>query len=303
MIDLRLLAALDAIVQHGGFDKAGQALHLTQSAVSQRLKQLEDQLGQLLVIREQPPRATAAAEALLQHLRQVRALEADLTERLRLTGQHDSSGPLRLSVGINADSLAIFGETLYQRWQQPAPLLVEFVVDLEESTLELLKRGEVTGCISTHSQALPGCSASPLGTMHYRLVASPQFALRYFPQGLTLAALARAPALLYNRRDRMLPGFLQQHCAALPPLPTLCVPSSHDYARFALAGHGYAIVPEAQCLPALQSGDLLELLPGKTLAVPLYWHAWSLRTALLQRLQSGVEAVAATALARPAAAV
>ncbi len=298
MFDYRLIDALDAILREGGFERAAQALHLTQSAVSQRLRQLEEQLGQRLLVRSHPPRATPAAEALLQHVRQVKALEADLNQRLQRDSQAQRP---RVSIGINADSLAIWGEALYRTWQSDGDLLVDFVVDLEEATLNLLKQGEVMACIALQSEALPGCSVSALGSMRYHLVATPGFVQRHLPKGLQPHAITQAPALLYNRRDRMLPDYLTRHGLWQGgSLPTLCVPSSQDYAAFALAGHGYGIVPEAQCKAALADGRLVNLLPGQPLDIPLHWHTWSVKTPLLRRLRQGAQSLASTLLIPPA---
>lgn len=64
-LDYRWLEALDAVIAHGGFDKGAEALFITQSAVSQRIKQLEKWLAQPALVRESPPQPTAIGKKLL----------------------------------------------------------------------------------------------------------------------------------------------------------------------------------------------------------------------------------------------
>ena len=54
-IDYKLLKALSVVVQEGGFEKASRVLHISQPAVSQRVKLLEEQTGQVLLTRTSPP--------------------------------------------------------------------------------------------------------------------------------------------------------------------------------------------------------------------------------------------------------
>ena len=83
MLDARQLEALTAVVEHGGFGPAAQALSLTLPAVSVRIKALEDGLGQRLLVRGKRVRATAAGQALLAHVKQVQMMEADVLEGLQ----------------------------------------------------------------------------------------------------------------------------------------------------------------------------------------------------------------------------
>lgn len=48
------LAALAAVIECGSFDAAADRLHVTPSAVSQRIKALESRVGQVLVVRDKP---------------------------------------------------------------------------------------------------------------------------------------------------------------------------------------------------------------------------------------------------------
>ena len=103
MLDYKLLEALDAVAASGSFEGAAQRLHLTQSAISQRIRQLEERSGTVLLVRDTPVRTTAAGQKLLAHVRQVRLLEGELQETLETA----ASDWLTLRIGVNADSLAL----------------------------------------------------------------------------------------------------------------------------------------------------------------------------------------------------
>ena len=83
MFDYKLLAALAAVVEQAGFERAAQALGLSQSAISQRIKLLEARVGQPVLLRDTPPRPTELGQRLLNHVQQVRLLERDLQDRSR----------------------------------------------------------------------------------------------------------------------------------------------------------------------------------------------------------------------------
>src|SRR5690349_6445098 len=96
------LDCLAALADHASFERAAQRLSISQSAVSQRLRALEAQVGQLLVVRSRPLRLSDAGKVLLRYARQWHALRADMAREL---GASLSVGE-RLPIAVNADSLA-----------------------------------------------------------------------------------------------------------------------------------------------------------------------------------------------------
>ena len=94
--DYRTLQALDAVIRERGFERAAQKLCITQSAVSQRIKQLENMFGQPLLVRTVPPRPTEQGQKLLALLRQVELLEEEW-----LGDEQTGSTPLLLSLAVN----------------------------------------------------------------------------------------------------------------------------------------------------------------------------------------------------------
>jgi LysR family transcriptional regulator (chromosome initiation inhibitor) len=57
------------------------------------------------------------------------------------------------------------------------------------------------------------------------------------------------------------------------------------------------VLPELQVAEHLRNGTLVDLMPGSSLAVALYWHCWNLESAVLDALTRALKAAAALALA------
>ena len=282
MLDYRLLAAFAAVIDERGFERAAQVLHLTQSAVSQRVRQLEERLGQVLLVRSQPPQPTAAGRQLLKHYHQVRLLEQALPDSLLAT---DEGRPQTLVLGVNADSLSTWfwqaGELLLAKH----PVLFDLRVDDQDVTQQMLKNGEVAGCISAVATPLQGCRCVYLGTMVYRLLARPEFIARWFPDGVNPARVAAAPAAIFGRHDALQFRLLRQALGAkLPILPAHYIPSPEAFADAVYRGHAYGAIPDQQSAAWLESGELVELLPQRE-HVRLFWHCWNITSSLLADLE------------------
>lgn len=284
MLDYKLVEALGKVVQEGGFERAARVLFLTQSAVSQRVRQLEEQCGQLLLTRSSPPQPTSAGKALLKHYQQVCLLEQGLEEELETR----QTGPLpTIPVGINADSLYFwFVDALMPLFAQ-MNMLIDLRVDDQDQTHHYLREGEVVGCVSNTAKPMQGCKVEALGAMTYRLLATPSFKRRWFPEGLTEAAVAAAPAILFNRKDRLHHQYLEQHCGMIPDvLPTHYCPSPEPFAELIARGACYGMIPDWQSPKLLEEGTLIELIPGASVSVELYWHCWNLTAQPLTEFSS-----------------
>lgn len=282
MIDYRCLAALACVVDEGGFEKAARVLHLTQSAVSQRVRVLEEGLGQVLLVRVAPPVPTAAGRRLLAHWRQVRRLEEDVLAEAGPGGPGAGGGFAVLPVGVNADSLATWFLPALDGFLRERKVLLDVRVDDQEATHELLRDGEVAGCVSERAEAVQGCRVTPLGAMTYRLVATPGFAARHFPHGMTREAVSAAPMLVFNRKDDLHNKLLRAALGDPPPRPAITwLPSSEGFVRQIVQGHASGMLPDAQCGALLARGELTDLAPGCAVRVALHWHCWNLESPLL----------------------
>lgn len=298
------LECLAAIVEEGGFERAAQRLSITQSAVSQRLRSLEAQVGTVLIVRSRPLKPTPAGQLMLKHAKMMRLLRTDLERDLReLAPSSVGSGrdEERISVAINADSIATWALPALSPLAQ-AGLPIEIITDDQEFTHEWLREGQVLGCITSLGQALRGCRVEPLGVMDYVAVASRAFVDTHCPQGLTAHNFSRLPFLAFNRKDNLQHEFVAR-AFGLPRvmLRQLFVPSSEGQIRAARAGWGITVVPELGVREALGKGDLVQLLPRHRLGVTLHWHCWNLQSDVLQSLTEALREAASRVLGPVAA--
>ncbi|MBA4358228.1 MAG: hypothetical protein C0405_10955, partial [Desulfovibrio sp.] len=280
----------------GGFERAARRLNLTQSAVSQRIRQMEEAVGQPVLTRSQPPRPTGPGRALLRHARRVELLEAELATEMSLALDPTGTGEPRwqtLALAVNADSLATWFPDAILPVVTAERLVLDLRVDDQERTHELLRGGEVAGCVSTRQKPMQGCRAEFLGVMRYHCACAPAFARRWFPQGLTLRAAWSAPAVVFNRADNVHDRFLTATLGASPDsAPRHHVPDSERFVDFVLGAGGYGLIPHLQADAHLASGALVDLCPGQPLPVTLHWHCWNIPSPLLARVGKALKAAA-----------
>lgn len=297
MLDARQLQALAAVIEHGGFGPAAQALNLTLAAVSLRIKSLEEHLGQRLLVRGKTVRATAAGQALLAHVKQLQMMEADLLAGLQGGGEPRADAAWQsLSVAINADSVASWFLPGVAPLLQRHRLLLEIMIDDQDHTHDALQSGDVIGCVTTLAQPMRGCVAEPLGVMRYRCVAAPDVVQRCrTPRGaVSPHQLLAQPAIIFNRKDALQDAFLAQHFGLKQPnYPRHFAPAVEAFETAIELGLGWGMVPEQHL--ALRPG-LQEVLPGATVDVVLYWQHWTREPLSAQRLTQAVKAAAHASL-------
>ncbi|MCZ2806546.1 LysR family transcriptional regulator ArgP [Modestobacter sp. VKM Ac-2983] len=281
-LDLAQLRALEATVRTGTLDAAAGALHVTPSAISQRIKALETTTGRVLLVRSRPVQPTESGQALLRLARQIDLLTADATRELDGTGH----GRVSLPIAVNADSLAT--------WVLPAlaPLAGELVLDLHRAdqahTSALLRSGTVMAAVTGDAAPVPGCSATRLGSMRYRPQAAPAFARRWFSDGGTAESLARAPVVVFDRSDDLQHAHLRARGVDPAQPPMHFVPSSADFLTAVRLGMGWGMVPDLQDT----EGGLVVLDPAGAVDVVLHWQQWRLRSPSLDRVADAVHTAA-----------
>ena len=302
--DADALECLAAIVEEGGFERAAVRLSVTQSAVSQRLRSLEAQVGTVLLVRSRPIRPTTAGRLLIKHAVQLRLLRSDLENDLQdLTpGSKAQREEDRISIAINADSIAT--------WALPslsplvnAGLPLEIITDDQDFTHEWLREGQVLGCVTTLKLALRGCKVLALGDMQYVAVASNAFAAANCAQGLTPHNFRQIPFIAFNRKDDLQADFVGRALGLRRvALSQRFVPSSEGQVRAVQAGWGASVVPQLLVQEQLASGAMVNLVPTFSLPVSLYWHCWNLDSEVIDRLTQALAqgaAQALTTLAKP----
>ncbi len=286
MFDYKLLEALASVVHEKGFERAAQKLNITQSAVSQRVKLLEDNIGQILITRTSPPKVTQQGKKLLKHYLQVKSLEADFKSE---ANDETVNRFATLSVGINADSLATWFLPAIRECVKENSLLLDLKVDDQDQTHIMLKNGDVSGCISSEKSTAQGCNATYIGTMTYRLTATKQFVSEYFKNGLDEPSIMFAPAVVFNRKDELHGRCLGQYLGVGgKDYPISYVPSSDQFAQMILDGIAYGMVPDLQGLEHIKSGHLVDLIPDCHIHVKLYWHRWNLNSKLLDEFSRSI---------------
>lgn len=269
MLDYKLLEALATVLECGGFERAGETLGLSQSAVSQRIKALEVRLGQPVLVRHPRLAATPAGQRLLNHLQQVRLLERDLATALPTL---EAASP-RLRIALNADSLATWWAATIGAYCREAGVLLDLVIEDQDVGLKRLRDGDVAACLCASAQPIAGARSVALGRMTYLPLATPAYVARHFPDGPNEAAFRRAPAIVYGPNDQLQHRFLAR-CGYHGPFPHHLCPSSEGFVRLASAGLGYGMIPRMQVEARVAAGELISIAPGQALEVPLYWHFW-----------------------------
>lgn len=280
-LDPAQLAALASILRLGSFDAAAQSLHLTPSAISQRLKALEDRVGARLVERGQPCTATPLGERLAKHAEDVALLEAQaLRDVLR-----PAKAPARLTVAVPADSLATW---LIPALADAPPMLYDMRIDDQDTADDWLKRGAVSAAVTGHDRAVTGCDLYPLGALRYVATASPDFVAAHFAQGVTAPALARAPMLTFNSKDQLQARWITAATGKVLHPPSHQMPSTHAFIDAALTGIGWGMNPESLVRDHISAGRLVALQGAMPMDVPLYWQVTRLMAPALGDLTAAI---------------
>ncbi|WP_312526043.1 LysR family transcriptional regulator ArgP [Paracoccus sp. (in: a-proteobacteria)] len=287
MHDYPALEALAEIIRAGSFDAAAARLGVTPSAISQRIKGLEERLGAVLVHRGPPATGTQTGLRLMQHLDQVRLLEQNLDARIRPT-----RATAVLRIAVNADSLAT--------WFPPAmtelDVNYDLVIDDQDHARDWLRRGEVSAAITSNDQPVAGCDSTPLGRMRYLALASPAFIARYFPDGVSPQSLTSAPAVIFNAKDNLQNQWAERATGKRLRLSGHLIPASEPFARVIALGLGWGMIPESMAQNDIAQNRLCPLIPESALDVPLFWQVTRAMAAPLIPLSRAISKRAAAEL-------
>ena len=284
------LMALAAVHRRGSFDLAAATLGITQSAVSQRIRALEERAGTLLIRRGSPSVATKAGERLIRHYDELVLLERQVAQDLPAV----QAGPVSLRIAVNADSLATW---IIPALAQVPGVLFDLVIDDQDFSQDWLRRGEVAGAVTAHPGPLQGCDTLPLGALRYRATASPAYMARWFSAGVTAQALGRAPALTFSDKD----GLQSQWVAARglgqrAGFPSHRLASTHGFVDACLHGLGWGLNPEPLVLDHIAAGRLVDLVPDSALDLALHWQFARLTAEAIAPLTRALRAAAAQML-------
>jgi LysR family transcriptional regulator (chromosome initiation inhibitor) len=284
------LETLTAVLDAGTFDAAARRLRVTPSAVSQRIKAFERELGRVLVVRSKPVAATASGEALVRLARQLDTLEHDALDAL---GMGETAERTSLPIAVNADSMASWILPALARAAERLPIVLDLHREDQDHTAALLGSGTVMAAVTSQAQPVPGCTVTRLGRIRYHPAASRGFVARWFPGGPTADALAHAPLVDFDRADELQSRYLRGVSRRRLDPPRHRVPASADFADAVALGLGWGMLPDSQ-LDA--RNGVVDFDPSHAIDVPLYWQQWNLRSPLLDAVADEVLAEARRAL-------
>ena len=296
-IDQELALTVAMVVDEGSLDAAARRMHVTPSAVSQRVRSLEEQLGRVLVVRSRPVRATSAGEIVIRLARQYALLEHDALEQFGLRdGGDDQDGALAvIPLAVNADSLASWFLAPLARLSVRHPVVFDLHRDDQDFTAGLLEAGTVMAAVTSRAAPVAGCTSRPLGVLRYEAVAAPDYLARVMPGSVDGASLARAPFIDFDRRDDLQREWLRQRGVDAARVPRHYVPASRDFAEAIMRGLGWGMLPHVQAASWVEEQKLVSL-GGPGIDVPLYWQQWNLRSELLDDIAAEIMAEASRAL-------
>lgn len=301
-LPLEHLSTFAAIVEEGSFEGAARRLHITPSAVSQRVKAMEQRVGSVLLQRTRPVEVTAAGATILRMARQLGRLLDDAAAEL---GSGPSSGTA-IPLVVNADSLATWFVPALARAARETGARFEVLRADETISTERLRRGEVMAAVTATKDPVPGCTSTRLGIDRYYAVAAPDFFAQYFATGVNADTLHRAPMMEFDRHDQFQQRFIRRVTRARISPERHLIPSSAEFVRAIELGLGWGMVPELQCLDPIREGRLVALGtgpnagpgldPGSAIEMPLYWQRWNLNSPVLDQLSAVIAEEAAAAL-------
>jgi LysR family transcriptional regulator (chromosome initiation inhibitor) len=260
-------------------------MHVTPSAVSQRIKALEQQVGQVLVVREKPCRATEAGMPLLRLAVQTAMLES---EALAETRGSESAVQSRVAIAVNADSMSTWFKVVLGRLPE---VLFDIRIEDQDHSARLLREGAVMGAVTTERNPVPGCRVQSLGVMRYVPVASADYVERYLPNGFTAEA-AQAPSLAWNRNDTLQDTLLRRVFRRNIARSVHYVPTAEGFGAAVRAGLGWGMYPEQLAAPALADGSFVRI-SGAHLDVPLFWQCWKINSPMVKTITDRVWSAAA----------
>jgi LysR family transcriptional regulator (chromosome initiation inhibitor) len=282
--DYDSLAALSAVVREGSFEAAAKSMNVTQSAVSQRIRLLEEKVGAVLIVRGRPCVPTDAGLQLCRHVEQVSLLQHELDERMRVLvgGEDDAAATIRISV--NNDSLATWFPNVIMRAARELGIRFDILPDDQEHTEGSLKSGDALAVVTALETPVQGCRRISLGSMGYIAVAAPELFRRQFAAGVSLDTLRGSTCLGFNRKDTIQDQWMTLCFGAAVPVSTHFVPSYEGYIACCLNGTGWGLVTSIAGTPLIRRGDLVELSPGRAVKVSLHWQASTQSSEVLRRL-------------------
>jgi LysR family transcriptional regulator (chromosome initiation inhibitor) len=287
-LDPVALRTLATAVRLGTFEAAARDLHVTPSAVSQRIKALETRVGRVLLHRVKPLAPTEAGHVLVRLARQTELLEREAVAELTEDPQAESGAYSTVPLAVNADALFTWFVRALADVQRSHRVTFEVIREDQSRTAELLRRGEVMAAITSEPQPVPGCRVVPLGRLPYRAVATPEFFAEHFAGGVGAASLATAPIVQFDRYDTLQHAFIRRVTRRHLAPPATYLPSVREFDTAVRLGMGWGLINAREARAEIEDGRLVELVPGRSIDIPLFWQHWKLGSVVIADLTDAV---------------
>ena len=147
------LSTFATVVEYGTFDAAADILRVSPSAISQRIKAMEQIAGKVLLRRSNPVTPTDAGQSVLRIARQSEFLQQEMERELMGAGGFQS-----VSVAVNADSLATWFLDAVGTLSREDSIFCDLRREGEFHSSAMLRSGEVMAVITSKPEKIPGCS-------------------------------------------------------------------------------------------------------------------------------------------------
>lgn len=283
------LAVLSAVVREGSFEAAAKILGVTQSAVSQRIRQLEEKAGAVLVVRARPCVPTEAGLQLCRHVDQVSLLQYEVVKRMDMLVGREQAAAATIRIAVNNDSLATWFPGVIKRVSRELGLRFDIIPDDQEHTENSLKSGDALAAVTASEAPVQGCRRVSLGSMEYIAIATPEYHEAVFSEGVSLKTLQKSECISFDRKDTIQDQWMEECFGQIVEVGAHYVPSYEGYLATCLNGTAWGLVPSISCREAIEAGELIELVPGKSVKVALHWQASAHSSDMLRRLTQIIE--------------
>jgi LysR family transcriptional regulator (chromosome initiation inhibitor) len=290
--DYDSLAVLAAVVREGSFEAAAKSMNVTQSAISQRIRQLEDKIGSVLVSRGRPCVPTEAGLQICRHVEQVSLLQHELGARMTSLVGGGGMAAATIRISVNNDSLATWFPSVIKRAAAELGIRFDILPDDQDHTELSLKSGDSLAAVTSQETPVQGCRRISLGSMDYIAVASPEYFRTQFARGVSPDTLSGSTCLAFNRKDNLPAQWMTLCFGETMPVSPHFIPSYEGYNACCLTGAGWGLAPKAEGLALARRGELVELYPGKSVKVSLHWQTSTQASDTLLRLGDIVDDVA-----------
>jgi LysR family transcriptional regulator, chromosome initiation inhibitor len=282
-IDYYQLQALWAVQKDSNFQRAAERLSITQSAVSQRIRALEDFVGSPLLIRSNPAQLTKLGQVYVSTYVQVHALYQALPSKSELK-------PSRLPLAVNEESFDLWFNKATISLANNQQLLFDVSIEDQDCTADLLRTAQALGCVSSEKGPIQGCYSYPLKPTKYICVAHKKFIDRFKLIPGNVEGLNNTPTAIYGPHDKIHERFLSQILKRrkIPNYDAHTIPSVRGILELIESAQVLAVMPLEYVERQIESGKLLNLFPEFSMEQNLYWHVVQTHIPILQRVTNAI---------------